>query len=136
MLPSLPVIFWGGWLFHRVAVKAARHGGSTMDTLVSIGVTAAWVYSTVELLLNPTMTLMAGAHDHTLYYETAGVVTTFLLLGRYLEARAKNRASQALRSLLKLAATKATVLRNGQETVTEAAELQVGDEFVHQPGEK
>ena len=136
MVLSLPVTFWGGWPFHRGAVKAARHGGSTMDTLVSIGVTAAWVYSTVELLLNPTMTLMAGAHDHTLYYETAGVVTTFLLLGRYLEARAKNRASQALRSLLNLAATKATVLRNGQETVIDAAELQVGDEFVVRPGEK
>lgn len=136
MLLSLPVTFWGGWPFHRGAVKAARHGGSTMDTLVSIGVTAAWVYSTVELLLNPTMTLMTGSHDHTLYYETAGVVTTFLLLGRYLEARAKNRASQALRSLLNLAATKATVLRNGQETLINAAELQVGDEFVVRPGEK
>lgn len=133
---SLPVTFWGGWPFHRGAVKAARHGGSTMDTLVSIGVTAAWVYSTVELFLNPAMTWMAGTHDHTLYYETAGVVTTFLLLGRYLEAHAKNRASRALRSLLNLAATKATVLRNGQETLIDAAELQVGDEFVVRPGEK
>ena len=133
---SLPVTLWGGWPFHRGAVKAARHGGSTMDTLVSIGVTAAWVYSTVELILNPTMTLTAGSHDHSLYYETAGVVTTFLLLGRYLEARAKNRAGKALRSLLNLAAAKATVLRDGQEVTIDAAELAVGDEFVVRPGEK
>ena len=136
MALSLPVTFWGGWPFHRGAVKAARHGGSTMDTLVSIGVTAAWVYSTVELLLNPGMTHMAGSHDHSLYYETAGVVTTFLLLGRYLEARAKNRASEALRSLLNLAATKATVVRDGQEVVIDAADLHVGQEFIVRPGEK
>src|SRR5699024_11936469 len=78
----------------------------------------------------------AGSHDHSLYYETAGVVTTFLLLGRYLEARAKNRAGKALRSLLNLAAAKATVLRDGQEVVIDAAELAVGDEFVVRPGEK
>lgn len=136
MVLSLPVTFWGGWPFHRGALKAARHGSSTMDTLVSIGVTAAWVYSTVELLLNPGMTLHAGSHDHSLYYETAGVVTTFLLLGRYLEARAKNRASEALRSLLNLAATKATVLRGGQEVVIDASDLHVGEEFVVRPGEK
>ncbi|NLZ97239.1 MAG: cation-translocating P-type ATPase, partial [Micrococcus sp.] len=136
MALSLPITFWGGWPFHRGAVKAARHGASTMDTLVSIGVTAAWVYSTVELLLNPTMTLAAGSHDHTLYYETAGVVTTFLLLGRYLEARAKNRAGEALRSLLNLAANTATVLRDGQEVTINASELAVGDEFVVRPGEK
>ncbi|GAA4476918.1 heavy metal translocating P-type ATPase [Enteractinococcus fodinae] len=136
MVLSFPVTFWGGWPFHRGAVMAARHGSSTMDTLVSIGVTAAWVYSTVELVLHPTMTAAAGTHDHSLYYETAGVVTTFLLLGRYLEARAKNRASEALRSLLNLAATKATVLRDGQEVVIDAAELQVGDQFVVRPGEK
>lgn len=136
MALSFPITFWGGWPFHRGAVKAARHGASTMDTLVSIGVTAAWVYSTVELLLNPTMTLAAGSHDHTLYYETAGVVTTFLLLGRYLEARAKNRAGEALRSLLNLAANTATVLRDGQEVTINASELAVGDEFVVRPGEK
>ncbi|GAA4118964.1 heavy metal translocating P-type ATPase [Enteractinococcus coprophilus] len=136
MVLSLPVTFWGGWPFHRGAVKAARHGGSTMDTLVSIGVTAAWVYSTVELLLDPGMTHMAGSHDHSLYYETAGVVTTFLLLGRYLEARAKNRASEALRSLLNLAATKATVVRDGQEVIIDAADLHVGEEFIVRPGEK
>lgn len=133
---SLPVTFWGGWPFHRGAMKTARHGNSTMDTLVSIGVTAAWVYSTVELILHPTMTLAAGTHGHSLYYETAGVVTTFLLLGRYLEARAKSRAGEALRSLLNLAANTATVLRDGQETTIDAAQLQVGDEFVVRPGEK
>ncbi|HEY4578008.1 MAG TPA: heavy metal translocating P-type ATPase [Yaniella sp.] len=136
MVLSFPVTFWAGWPFHRGALKAARHGSSTMDTLVSIGVTAAWVYSTVELVLHPTMTLAAGTHDHSLYYETAGVVTTFLLLGRFLEARAKSRASEALHSLLNLAATKATVMRDGQEVVIPADQLQVGDEFIVRPGEK
>src|SRR5699024_12600628 len=87
-------------------------------------------------IVPPTLPLPAVSHARSLYYETAGVVTTFLLLGRYLEARAKNRAGKALRSLLNLAAAKATVLRDGQEVVTDAAELAVGDEFVVRPGEK
>ncbi|MDI3329485.1 MAG: heavy metal translocating P-type ATPase [Micrococcus sp.] len=141
---ATPVTFWAAWPFHAAAFKAARHGSSTMDTLVSIGVLAAWAFSTVELLLDPGMTAMAGpGHggmasmaDHQLYFETAGVVTTFLLLGRWLEARAKRQAGQALRSLLDLGAKTATVLRGGVETTIPAAELVPGDEFVVRPGEK
>ncbi|WMY78654.1 heavy metal translocating P-type ATPase [Citricoccus sp. I39-566] len=142
---ATPVTFWSAWPFHTAAFKAARHGSSTMDTLVSIGVLAAWSFSTVELLLDPGMTAMAGAAhgggmasmaDHQLYFETAGVVTTFLLLGRWLEARAKKQAGAALKSLLDLGAKTATVLRDGVETTVPAAELVPGDEFVVRPGEK
>jgi Cu+-exporting ATPase len=141
---ATPVTFWAAWPFHTAASKAARHGSSTMDTLVSIGVLAAWAFSTVELFLDPGMTAMAGpGHggmasmaDHQLYFETAGVVTTFLLLGRWLEARAKRQAGEALRSLLDLGAKTATVLRGGVETTIPAAELVPGDEFVVRPGEK
>lgn len=132
---SAPVTFWAGWPFHIAALRAAKHKSSTMDTLVSIGVTTAWLYSTVELLLHPGMTAEPG-HHHSLYYETAAVVTTFLLLGRYLEDRAKTRAGDALRSLLNLGAREATVIRNGQEVTIPAAQLVPGDEFVVRPGEK
>ncbi|GAA4758050.1 heavy metal translocating P-type ATPase [Citricoccus nitrophenolicus] len=142
---ATPVTLWAAWPFHTAAFKAARHGSSTMDTLVSIGVLAAWAFSTVELLLDPGMTAMAGAAhggdmasmaDHQLYFETAGVVTTFLLLGRWLEARAKRQAGSALKSLLDLGAKTATVLRGGVETTVPAAQLVPGDEFVVRPGEK
>ncbi|XKH52970.1 heavy metal translocating P-type ATPase [Citricoccus nitrophenolicus] len=143
---ATPVTFWAAWPFHTAAFKAARHGSSTMDTLVSIGVLAAWGFSTAELLLEPDMTAHAGAAmggggmasmaDHQLYFETAGVVTTFLLLGRWLEARAKKRAGHALKSLLDLGAKTATVLRDGVEVTVPAAQLVPGDEFVVRPGEK
>ncbi|MGW9551406.1 heavy metal translocating P-type ATPase [Citricoccus zhacaiensis] len=146
---ATPVTFWAAWPFHTAAFKAARHGSSTMDTLVSIGVLAAWGFSTAELLLDPAMTAHAGAAmggggmtsmssmaDHQLYFETAGVVTTFLLLGRWLEARAKKRAGHALKSLLDLGAKTATVLRDGVEATVPAAQLVPGDEFVVRPGEK
>ncbi|SFV23983.1 Cu+-exporting ATPase [Micrococcus terreus] len=140
---SIPLVFWAAWPFHRAAFKAARHGASTMDTLVSIGVLAAFFYSAVELFLDPGMTAHAGAgmdmssmDDHQLYFETAGVITTFLLLGRWLEARAKKQAGQALKSLLELGAKTATVLRDGQEVTVPASQLVPGDEFIVRPGEK
>ncbi|MEV4899949.1 heavy metal translocating P-type ATPase [Citricoccus sp. NPDC055426] len=143
---ATPVTFWSAWPFHTAAFKAARHGSSTMDTLVSLGVLAAWAFSTVELLLDPAMTAHAGAAmgagdmasmaDHQLYFETAGVVTTFLLLGRWLEARAKKQAGHALKALLDLGAKTATVLRDGTEHTVPAADLVPGDEFVVRPGEK
>lgn len=143
---ATPVTFWSAWPFHTAAFKAARHGSSTMDTLVSLGVLAAWTFSTVELLLDPAMTAHAGAAmgagdmasmaNHQLYFETAGVVTTFLLLGRWLEARAKRQAGHALKALLDLGAKTATVLRDGTEHTVPAADLVPGDEFVVRPGEK
>lgn len=112
---SAPVALWCAWPFHSAAFRAARHGSSTMDSLVSVGVLVAWTYSAVELVLEPGMTAhvggtMAEMMHHSLYFETAAVITTFLLLGRWLEARAKREAGRALRSLLDLGAAQATVL--------------------------
>src|SRR6185312_1682845 len=122
---TLPVVTWAAWPFHRAAAINARHFASTMDTLVSIGVSAAFLFSAVELGMNPTMTAHGGAMaGHApLYFEVSAVVITFLLLGRYLEARAKSKAGDALKALLNLGAKEATVLRNGVEVKIPAAEL-------------
>ncbi|MDO2934085.1 heavy metal translocating P-type ATPase [Paeniglutamicibacter sulfureus] len=135
---ATPVTFWSAWPFHRAAAINARHLASTMDTLVSVGVLAAYFFSLWQLLIDPMMTAHTGMamSEHLLYFETAGVVATFLLLGRWLEARAKSRAGDALKSLLDLGAKEATVLRNGVETKIAASELVPGDEFVIRPGEK
>ena len=132
LLLATPVVFWCAWPFHRAAAVNARHLASTMDTLVSIGVLAAWGYSVVELL-------RGGMH---LYFEVASVVTTFLLVGRFLEARAKDSGKDALRSLLDLGAKDVSVLRiDPQSRITTELripvdELVVGDQFVVRPGEK
>lgn len=138
---ALPVVTWAAWPFHRAAAVNARHFASTMDTLVSIGVTAAYVFSAWQLLANPSLTAhagtgaMAGMEEAGLYFEVAAVVTTFLLLGRYLEANAKRRAGDALRALLDLGAKDATVLRGGSEHRIPAEQLQVDDVIVVRPGE-
>ncbi|SEE93016.1 Cu+-exporting ATPase [Arthrobacter alpinus] len=135
---SLPVVTWSAWPFHRAAAVNARHLASTMDTLVSIGVSAAFLFSAAQLALDPMMTAH-GAHmsGHApLYFEVAAVVVTFLLLGRYLEARAKSKAGDALKALLGLGAKEATVLRDGVEVKIPAAELAVDEIFVVRPGEK
>jgi len=135
---ALPVVTWSAWPFHRAAAINARHFASTMDTLVSIGVTAAFVFSAVELALDPSMTAHGSAMEgHApLYFEVSSVVVTFLLLGRYLEARAKSKAGDALKALLNLGAKEATVLRNGVEVKIPAAELAVDEVFMVRPGEK
>ncbi|MEZ5185774.1 MAG: heavy metal translocating P-type ATPase [Candidatus Nanopelagicales bacterium] len=124
-LLATPVVVWSAWPFHRAAFNAARHGGTTMDTLVSLGVLAAYTWSLVSLF--------TGGH---IYFEVAVTVTTFLLAGRYAEARAKRRAGEAVTSLLKMGAKEATVLRNGVEVLVPIGELLVGDEFVVRPGER
>ncbi|MGP5726490.1 heavy metal translocating P-type ATPase [Arthrobacter rhombi] len=135
---ATPVTWWSAWPFHRAALASARHFSSTMDTLVSIGVLAAYLFSLWQLLLDPAMTAGTGMgmSDHQLYFETAGVVATFLLLGRWLEARAKTSAGDALQSLLSLGAKDATVMRDGIEVRIPASELVPGDEIVVRPGEK
>ena len=135
---ATPVVFYGAWPFHKAAAINARHLSSTMDTLVSLGVLAAYLFSAIQLILDPQMTAHTGMamSEHALYFETAGVVATLLLLGRYLEHRAKSSASDALKSLLNLGAKDAVVLRDGQEVKIPAAQLQVGDRFVVRPGEK
>ncbi|MCB5283343.1 MULTISPECIES: heavy metal translocating P-type ATPase [unclassified Arthrobacter] len=135
---SLPVVTWAAWPFHRAAAINARHLASTMDTLVSIGVGAAFLFSSWQLIDDPSLTEHTGMEmsTHTLYFEVAAVVTTFLLLGRYLEANAKQRAGNALKALLTLGAKEATVLRDGVESLIPADRLQPGDVFLVHPGEK
>ena len=124
---STPVVFWAGFGFHRAALLNARHGAATMDTLISIGTLAAWIWSFVALVA------VEGADT---YFEVAAVITTLILLGRFLEARAKRRSGAAIRALLELGAKDARVLRDGLEVVVPVEELQVGDRFVVRPGEK
>jgi Cu+-exporting ATPase len=124
---ATPVVFWSGWPFHRAAVLNARHLVATMDTLISIGTLAAWGWSTVVLI--------SGANQHT-YFETAGVITALILLGRYFEARAKRRSGEAIRKLLELGAKEARVLRDGEEVLVPVEQLRVGELFVVRPGEK
>jgi Cu+-exporting ATPase len=136
---ALPVVTWAAWPFHRAAAANARHLASTMDTLVSIGVIAAYAFSAGQLLADPRMTAHPAAEgmgSGGLYFEVASVVTTFLLLGRYLEASAKRKAGDALRALLDLGAKDATVLRGGTEHRIPAGQLAVGDVMVVRPGEK
>lgn len=142
-----PVVVWGAWPFHRAAWVNLRHGSATMDTLVSLGVLAAYVWSLYALFIGDAgMTGMqmpfnlvpardAGA-DH-IYLETAAVLTVFILLGRYLELRAKRRAGSALRALLELGAKEvALVDADGGERRVPLEQLAVGDRFVVRPGEK
>ena len=141
---ATPVVLWGGWPFHRAALVNLRHGAVTMDTLVSVGTLAAWGWSVValfflgagELGMRMDLALSLGASGEDLYLEVASVVTVLILLGRWLETRAKTRAGAALRSLLELGAKEARVLRDGEEILVPAAEVAVGDLFVVRPGEK
>jgi Cu+-exporting ATPase len=124
---ATPVVFWAGWPFHRAAAVAAGHGVATMDTLISIGTLAAWTWSTVVL---------AASISQTLYFDTAAAITALILLGRYLEARAKRRSGEAIRKLLELGAKQARLLRDSQEELVPVEQLRVGDLFVVRPGEK
>ena len=136
---ALPVVSWAAWPFHRAAAINARHFASTMDTLVSIGVIAAYLYSAWQLFADPRMTEHPGMESMSgggLYFEVAAVVTTFLLLGRYLEANAKAKAGDALKALLNLGAKDATILVDGREQKIPAEELLVDDVIVVRPGEK
>jgi Cu+-exporting ATPase len=135
---SAPVVFWAAWPFHRAAAVNARHLASTMDTLVSIGVLAAFLFSAWQLAMDPMMTAQqhSGMAEGALYFETAAVIVTFLLLGRYLEANAKQKAGDALKALLSLGAKEATVLRDGAEVQVAAEQLVPGDLIVVRPGEK
>ncbi|MET9817327.1 MULTISPECIES: heavy metal translocating P-type ATPase [unclassified Streptomyces] len=123
---ATPVVAWGAWPFHRAAAVNVRHGSATMDTLVSLGVLAAYLWSAGTLAVG-------GEH---LYLEVAVVLTVFLLAGRFFEARAKRRAGEAIRALMDLGAKDAAVLRDGVEVRIPVGELAVGDLFVVRPGEK
>ncbi|KRE63439.1 heavy metal translocating P-type ATPase [Nostocoides sp. Soil756] len=137
---ATPVVLWAGRPFHRAAAQAARHGASTMDTLVSLGVLAAYLWSVV-VVVSGRAGGMTGEGSHV-WFESATVVTTFLLLGRWMEARATDRTRDALRGLLDLGAKEASVLRTDTasgatvEQRIPASDLVVGDRFLVRPGEK
>jgi Cu+-exporting ATPase len=144
MALSAPVVTWGAWPFHKAAAKNAMHGTSTMDTLISVGVIAATAWSVWAMVwgnaLDMAMSGMDGAmvHEGTthVYFEVGATVTAFILVGRYLEMRAKHSAGDALRSLLALGAKYATVIRDGVEVSIPASVVREGDLLVLRPGEK
>ncbi|MEZ0358813.1 heavy metal translocating P-type ATPase [Mycobacterium sp. SA01] len=128
---TTPIVFWGGYPFHKAALNSARHGSSTMDTLVSIGTLAAYLWSLYAVLTG------AAEHGHGhVYFEVAAAVTVFLLAGRYAESKAKRSAGAALRALLSLGAKEATVLRDDAEVRIPVQDLNVGDVIVVRPGER
>ncbi|MFG2288297.1 heavy metal translocating P-type ATPase [Streptomyces sp. NPDC048595] len=143
---AAPVVIWGALPFHRAAWTNARHGAATMDTLVSIGTLAALGWSLWALFFGhagmPGMrhgfdfTVSRADGSSSIYLEAAAGVTTFILAGRYLEAKSKRKAGAALRALLELGAKDVAVLRDGREVRIPTAELAVGDRFVVRPGEK
>ncbi|HET6709941.1 heavy metal translocating P-type ATPase [Amycolatopsis sp.] len=143
---AAPVVTWGAWPFHRAAWTNLRHGAATMDTLVSMGVLAAFAWSVWALLFGTAgtpgmvhpfeLTIAPSDGAGNIYLEVAAGVTTFILAGRYFEARSKRRAGAALRALLELGAKEVAVLRGGVEVRIPTAELAVGDRFVVRPGEK
>ncbi len=143
---AAPVIVWAGWPFHRAAWINLRHGAATMDTLISLGTSAAFLWSLYALFFgtagHPGMThgfswsIAPSDGAGNIYLEVAAGVTMFVLAGRYFENRAKRRAGAALRALLELGAKDVAVLRGGLETRIPTAELHVGDEFIVRPGEK
>ena len=144
---ATPVVLWAAWPFHRAAWTNLKHGTATMDTLVSLGVLAAWLWSLYALFLGDaglegmrmkfTLLPKLGSGTNEIYLETAAVVTTFILAGRYFEARAKRRAGSALRALLELGAKDVSLLdADGSERRVPVEQLQVGDRFVVRPGEK
>ncbi|MEU6294788.1 heavy metal translocating P-type ATPase [Streptomyces erythrochromogenes] len=143
---AAPVVVWGGFPFHKAAWTNARHGAATMDTLVSVGTLAAFAWSLWALFFGHAgMPGMRHGFDFSMsrtdgssaiYLEVAAGVVTFILLGRYLEARSKRKAGAALKALLELGAKDVVVLRAGQEVRIPVADLAVGDRFVVRPGEK
>ncbi|MFJ7416829.1 heavy metal translocating P-type ATPase, partial [Streptomyces sp. NPDC098077] len=143
---AAPVVVWGGLPFHRAAWTNLRHGAATMDTLVSLGTLAAFGWSLWALFLGDAgmpgmrhgfdLTVPRADAGSTIYLEVAAGVITFILLGRYLEARAKRRSGAALRALMDLGAKDVSVLRDGREVRVPASTLVVGDRFLVRPGEK
>ena len=142
---ALPVALWGGWPLHRAALRGLRHGTATMDTLVSLGITASLVWSVQAMLFGgagmagmrmPFAVTFGPVSPGTLYFDVAAGVTVAVLAGRYLESRAKRQAGSAVTALARLGAGTVAVLRDGTEQRTGIDGLSRGDEFVTRPGEK
>ena len=143
---ATPVVTWAAWPFHRSALVNLRHGATTMDTLVSLGTAAAYLWSLYALVFGTAgrigmrhgFDLIGSHHDGAgaIYLEAASGIVTFILLGRYLEARSRREAGSAIAELLDLGAKEATILRDGVEIPVGADQVQVGDLIVVRPGER
>ncbi|MFE5867237.1 heavy metal translocating P-type ATPase [Streptomyces roseifaciens] len=143
---TAPVVTYAAWPFHRAAFTNARHGAATMDTLISVGTSAAFLWSVWALFLGDAgmpgmthsfdLTVSRGGGAENIYLEAAAGVTAFILAGRYFEARSKRKAGAALRALMELGAKEVTVLRGGREERIPVSGLAVGDRFLVRPGEK
>ena len=143
---AAPVVVWAGWPFHRATWMNLKHGAATMDTLISVGTTAAMIWSIVALFFGTAgqpgvvhsfeLTISRSDGLGNIYLEVAAGVITFILMGRYFEKRSKRRAGAALRALLEMGAKEVSLLRDGTEQRVSIDELVVGDEFVVRPGEK
>lgn len=143
---TVPVYAWAGWRFHKSALVNLRHGATTMDTLISLGTTAGFLWSLYALFFTDAgrigythgfeFQLHRGMGEAPVYFEAVVGIITFLLAGRWFEARSKTRASEAIRALLTMGATEATLLRDGREHRVPVDQIAVGDEFVVRPGEK
>ncbi len=138
-----PVAVWGAWPFHHAAWVNLRHGATTMDTLISVGVGAAYLWSVYALFFGdagmPGMTMslsLTASGSEDIYLEVASVVTVFIVAGRYLERRAKQESGAALRALLSLGAKDVAILREGREERIPIEQLAVGDLFIVRPGEQ
>jgi Cu+-exporting ATPase len=145
LILAAPVVTWGAWPFHRAAAVNLRHVTATMDTLISLGVLASVAWSLYALFFGMAgeigmrhgfELIGSGTAGDSLYLEVAAAVTTFILAGRYFEARSKRRAGAAMRALMSLGAKDVTVLRDGEERLIPVENLQVDDVFVARPGEK
>ncbi|MGJ6979731.1 heavy metal translocating P-type ATPase [Aestuariimicrobium soli] len=143
---TLPVVTWAAWPFHKSAFVNARHGATTMDTLISMGTIAATLWSTYVLLFTSgghpafrhhfELSLSRHHAGTAIYFEAAVGIITFLLLGRFIEARSRRDAGASLRALLTMGAKEASVVRDGVEQRVPIAEVAVGDSFIVRPGEK
>ncbi|POX48071.1 copper-translocating P-type ATPase [Streptomyces sp. Ru71] len=143
---AAPVVTYAAWPFHKAAFTNARHGAATMDTLISVGTTAAFLWSLWALFFGTagtpgmthpfTFTIARTDGAGNIYLEAAAGVTAFILAGRYFEARSKRKAGAALKALLELGAKEVTVLRGGREELVPVGELRAGDRFLVRPGEK
>jgi Cu+-exporting ATPase len=131
---ATPVQFWAGWRFYRGMWAATRHGTADMNTLIAVGTSAAYLYSAAATFFPQWFT--GGGLEPTVYYETASIIIVFILLGRYLEALAKGRTSEAIRRLMRLRAKTARVIRDGSEVDIPVEDVVVGDVVVVRPGEK
>ncbi|MDI3408432.1 heavy metal translocating P-type ATPase [Streptomyces cavernicola] len=143
---AAPVVTYAAWPFHKAAWTNAKHGAATMDTLISVGTSAAFLWSLWALFFGTAgtpgmthpfeLTIARSDGAGNIYLEAAAGVTAFILAGRYFEARSKRKAGAALKALLELGAKEVTVLRDGREVLVPVGELKVGDHFLVRPGEK